>query len=204
MPNESTTTTTTTRPVAARDLRTGDRIQLMPDYVVTLVEDARLITTGWRAGRDLYSIAGYVDGADGPHSSTVKGDAIYRVIVDAPEPEPEPEPRRVHHHNMTGDIPAEHLADALAGFRDGAEPGEYVRIEWPHTAGWVEIENVQRVRVSITGDVHVTATVRRLPKMGNLYGHGDTFAGWISPGRGDTVSLWQEIPVSAANFDAIY
>jgi len=88
MPNESTTTTTT-RPVEARDLRTGDRIELMPDHVVTVVADARLITTGWRAGRDLYSIAGYVDGADGPHSSTVKGDAIYRVIVEE-EPEPSP------------------------------------------------------------------------------------------------------------------
>lgn len=202
MPND-TTTTTTTRPVAARDLRTGDRVQLMPDYVLTVVDDPRLITHGWHAGRDQYRLATYADGADGPSTSRVNGDAIYRVIVDD-APEPEPEPRRVHHHNMTGDIPAEHLADALAGVRDGAEPGDYVRIEWPHTAGWVEIEDVQRVRVSPAGDVHVTATVRRLPTLGNLYGHGDRFTGWISPGRGDVVSLWQEIPVSADNFDAIY
>ncbi len=201
MPNETTTTTTTTRPVAARDLRMGDRVQLMPDYVVTVVDDPREITTGWRAGRNQWSIGFYSDGADGPHTSTITGDAIYRVIVDDA---PEPEPCRVHHHNMTGDIPAEHLADALAGVRDGAEPGDYVRIEWPHTAGWVEIENVQRVRVSPAGDVHVTATVRRLPTLGNLYGEGDRFAGWISPGRGDAVSLWQAIPVSADNFDAIY
>ena len=113
-------------------------------------------------------------------------------------------PRRVHHHNMTGDIPAEHLADALAGARDGAEPGDYVRIEWPHRGGWVEIENVQRVQVSITGDVHVTATVTRPPILGNLYSEGDRFTGWISPGRGDVVSLWQAIPVSADNFDTTF
>lgn len=199
MPNE--TTTTTTRPVEARDLRMGDRLQLTPDYVITVVDDPRLITTGWHAGRDQFRLATYADGADGPFTGRVNGDAIYRVVVD---PEPTPEPRRVHHHNMTGDIPAEHLADALAGARDGAEPGDYVRIEWPHTAGWVEIENVERVRVSATGDVHVTATVRRLPTLGNLYGHGDKFAGWISPGRGDAVSLWQAIPVSADNFHDIF
>jgi hypothetical protein len=111
---------------------------------------------------------------------------------------------RYHHHNTTGDIPAEHLADALAGVRDGAEPGDYVRIEWPHRGGWVEVEGLQRVQTSITGDVHVTATVRRVPALGNLYREGDRFTGWISPGRGDAVSVWQAIPVDAANFDAIF
>ena len=199
MPND--TTTTTTRPVAARDLRMGDRIQLTPDYVVTVVDDPREITTGWHAGRDQFRLATYADGADGPCTSRVNGDAIYRVIVDAdPEPEPEPEPRRVHHHNMTGNIPAAHRFDALDGFRESAEPGEYVRVEWG--SGWAEYSAVERIRVSITGAIYITATVRRTPALGIYAAPGERVSGWVEPGY--DVSIWQEIPVSADNFDTIF
>lgn len=109
-----------------------------------------------------------------------------------------------HHHNTTGTIPAEHLAEALDGFREAAEPDAYVRVEWPHRGGWVEIDAVERVRVSITGDVHVTATVTRTPALGNLYREGDRFTGWISPDRGDAVSFWQAIEVTPENVDGVF
>ena len=112
-----------------------------------------------------------------------------------------------HHHNTTGNIPAEHLAEALDGFREGAEPGEYVRVEWPLRGGWVEIEAIERVtRPAVGGlyDVHVTATVRRVPTLGNLYSEGDRFTGWIRPGWGDAVSIWQAIDVTPENVDSIF
>ena len=63
--------------------------------------------------------------------------------------------------NTTGNIPTEHRFDALYGFREAAEPGAYVRVEWPHRGGWVEFDNVERIRLSVSGAIHVTATVTR-------------------------------------------
>lgn len=106
--------------------------------------------------------------------------------------------------NTTGAIPAEHLLEALDGLRESSEPGDFVRVEWPHRGGWVEFDSVERVQRSITGDVHVTATVTAVPVLGNLYKVGDRFTGWISPGRGDEVSIWQTIEVNASNFESVF
>lgn len=118
----NTPTTTTTRPVAARDLRMGDRVQLTPDYVITVVDDPRLITTGWHAGRDQYRLATYSDGADVPATSRVNGDAIYRVIVD-PEPKPStPVTAWVEIDGVTWDgtpVPRDGLERALDIIRTG-------------------------------------------------------------------------------------
>mgnify|MGYP003140293382 CR=1 FL=1 len=107
-----------------------------------------------------------------------------------------------HHHNTTGNIPTEHRFDALDGFREAAEPDAYVRVEWPHRGGWVEFSDVERIRVSITGAIHVTATVTRTPALGNLYREGDRFTGWIDTGH--DLSIWQAIEVTPENVDGVF
>lgn len=106
--------------------------------------------------------------------------------------------------NTTGAIPEQHLFDALFGLWDDGDPSYSVRVEWPHRGGWVQFDSIERVRLSITGDIHVTATVTAVPTLGNLYKVGDRFTGWISPGRGDEVSIWQTIEVNASNFESVF
>ena len=107
-----------------------------------------------------------------------------------------------HHHNTTGNIPAIHRVEALDGFREAAEPDAYVRVEWQHRGGWVEFSDVVRVRQSITGALHVTATVTRTPMLGNLYREGVQFTGWIEPGH--DLSIWQAIEVTPENVDTVF
>ena len=104
--------------------------------------------------------------------------------------------------NTTGNIPTEHRFDALYGFREAAEPGAYVRVEWPHRGGWVEFDNVERIRLSVSGAIHVTATVTRTPILGNLYREGDRFTGWVDTGH--DLSFWQAIEVNASNFESVF
>ena len=105
-----------------------------------------------------------------------------------------------HHHNTTGNVPNEHRFDALDGFREAAEPGAYVRVEW--STGWTEYSAVERIRVSITGAIYVTAIVRRTPTLGIWPAEGERVSGWIEPGY--DVSIWQAIEVTPENVDSVF
>ena len=107
--------------------------------------------------------------------------------------------------NTTGDIPSEHVFEALDGLRESSELGDFVRVEWPHRGGWVQFDSIERIQVhEITGAIHVTARVHDAPLFGNLYGPGDRFTGWIDLDRGDKVSIWQTFEVNASNFESVF
>lgn len=109
--------------------------------------------------------------------------------------------------NTTGDIPAEHVYEALDGLRQSSELGDFVRVEWPHRGGWVEFGSIEKLNGSPVGGLNtvlVKATVTAVPVLGNLYKVGDKFTGWIDLDRGDKVSIWQTIEVNASNFESVF
>ncbi len=101
--------------------------------------------------------------------------------------------------NTTGDIPSEHVFEALDGLRESSELGDFVRVEWPPRGGWVQFDSIDRIHVhEITGAIHGTARVQEAGLFGNMCGAGDRFTGWIELDRGDEVGIWQTVEVNAS------
>ena len=100
--------------------------------------------------------------------------------------------------NTTGRISHGAVRQALQGFAEGAEPGEFVRVELQSPSqGTVELDNL-RVNAwsAISGDVYVRASFASGPNQGG------PFTGWIK--KGDRVSIWQTIEVDASNFESVF
>ena len=56
--------------------------------------------------------------------------------------------------NTTGAIPAEHVFEALDGLRESSEPGDFVRVEWPHRGGWIEFGSIEALNGSPVGGIN--------------------------------------------------
>lgn len=99
--------------------------------------------------------------------------------------------------NTTGRISHGAVRQALQGFEEGAEPGEFVRVDLIAPWGTVELDNLRVNAWSATsGDVYVRATFASGPNQGG------PFSGWIR--QGDRVSIWQTIEVNASNFESVF